>query len=39
MQISGINPSFISDFLWKIDKRFLKIPKQVEVKWDSVINP
>ena len=44
MRISGIRPSFISDtkphkVLLKIAMRFLKIPKQVEVKHDGVINP
>ena len=44
MHISGIKPSYISDpkppkVLWKIVMRFLKIPKQVEVKNDGVINP
>ena len=40
---SGIKSSYISDpkpskVLWKIVMRFLKIPKQVEVKNDDVIN-
>ena len=44
MRISGIKPSFIGDpkspkVLWKIAMRFLKIPKQIEVKNDGVINP
>ena len=43
MRISGIKRSFISDpkphkVLWKIVKRFIKIPQQVEVKRDSVLN-
>ena len=43
MRISDIKPSYISEpkppkVLWKIVMRFLKIPKQVEVKNDDVIN-
>ena len=43
MRILGIKPSYISDpkppkVLWKIVMRFLKIPKQVEVENDGVIN-
>ena len=42
MRISGIKPSYISDpkppkVLWNIVMRFLKIPKEVEVKTDGVI--